>query len=53
VVGAPAYYGRFGFAATPVLRLDGFPPEHFMALRLRDAPEAGRVAYHPSFLEFG
>ncbi|MBN8966077.1 MAG: N-acetyltransferase [Rhizobiales bacterium] len=51
VLGDPAYYGRFGFAAT-----DGFSSRyagpHFQALRLApDAPRAGRVVYPGAFDE--
>jgi putative acetyltransferase len=51
VLGAPAYYGRFGFsvdAAAPFASRYAGP--HFMALPLSgDAPRAGRVRYPLAF----
>lgn len=49
VLGDPAYYGRFGFAA-----MDGFVSRYagpyFQALKLApDAPDAGRVIYPKAF----
>lgn len=49
VVGDPAFYGRFGFANNPNLRLDGVPQEYFMQLSFRDQAAAGTVTYHPAF----
>lgn len=50
VLGAPAYYGRFGFRAGLGPVLPGFAPAHFMALALTDAPmPQGPVSYHPAF----
>ena len=34
LVGDPGYYGRFGFAADPALRVDGVPGEYVIALPL-------------------
>ncbi|WP_158812931.1 GNAT family N-acetyltransferase [Methylocapsa sp. S129] len=49
VLGAPAYYSRFGFAAHPRLRFAGAPPEHFMALKFGNAFPSGIVTYHSAF----
>ncbi|MGO4726353.1 MULTISPECIES: GNAT family N-acetyltransferase [unclassified Inquilinus] len=51
LLGDPAFYGRFGFAVQPQLRLDGVPPEYFMALALDGLVPAGTVAYHAAFSE--
>ncbi|UIF90525.1 GNAT family N-acetyltransferase [Cupriavidus sp. UYPR2.512] len=49
VLGDPAYYGRFGFAARPGLVLDGMPPEYFQALTFDGGYPAGSVQYHDAF----
>ncbi len=49
VLGDPAYYGRFGFRATPDLRLPGVPPGYFQRLHLSGSPATGTVAYHAGF----
>jgi putative acetyltransferase len=50
LLGDPAYYGRFGFAADARLRLPGVPPAFFQALRLDAAtPAQGDVSFHPAF----
>ncbi len=51
VLGDPAYYGRLGFGPSGGLRLDGVPPDHFMARRLADdlAWPRGEVRYHAAF----
>lgn len=49
VVGEPAYYGRFGFAADPRLTCTGLPPLFFQALAFSGDMPAGTVAYHPAF----
>lgn len=49
VLGDPAWYARFGFAADPLLTLPGAPPGRFQALRLTDAGSAGEVVLHPAF----
>lgn len=50
VLGEPAYYGRFGFKATPELVLPGVPAEYFQAVAFGDATTpCGRVAYHEGF----
>jgi len=48
VLGEPAYYTRFGFAAEPALTYPGVPPEFFMALAF-DEPACGQVSYHAAF----
>jgi len=49
VLGDPAYYGRFGFAATPRLLLPGIPAEYFHALLLNGVWPEGDVSYHEAF----
>jgi putative acetyltransferase len=49
VLGDPAYYGRFGFKATPGLLLPQVPARYFLALGLDGAIPTGTVAYHPAF----
>ena len=49
VLGDPAYYGRFGFAARPGLVYPGPPPDHFMALPLSRTVPTGEVRYHAAF----
>lgn len=49
VLGDPAWYGRFGFAPDPALRLPGAPPEYFLCLALAGSVPAGDVAYHAAF----
>lgn len=49
VLGDPAYYGRFGFAADPALVLEGVPPEYFMRLGFGAEAPAGAVRYHAAF----
>ncbi|MDQ0138585.1 GNAT family N-acetyltransferase [Cupriavidus necator] len=49
VLGEPAYYGRFGFAAHPGLVLPGVPPAYFQALAFDGACPAGTVRYHDAF----
>ena len=49
VLGDPAYYGRFGFEAEPLLTLPGASEEAFQALRFTDAASAGEVVLHPAF----
>ena len=49
LLGDPAYYGRFGFAADPKLVLDGVPPEYFMRVAFSPVYGAGSVSYHPGF----
>lgn len=49
LVGDPAFYGRFGFAALSGLVLEGVPPEVFLALPLAGQSVQGRVTFHPAF----
>ncbi len=49
VLGDPAYYGRFGFRASPDLQLPDIPPEYFQSLPLSGTSPSGTVAYHPGF----
>ena len=56
VVGSWIYYQRFGFttASHSGLRLEGVPPEVFMALELRPGTLAGKhgtIKYQPEFNE--
>jgi putative acetyltransferase len=53
LLGAPGYYGRFGFAACPRLWLADVPAEYFLALSFAGEPPAGEVRYHPAFLISG
>jgi putative acetyltransferase len=51
VLGEPAYYGRFGFAAAPAARFDTpYPGPYFqsLALSLR-APSSGALRYARAF----
>ncbi|MFT3687469.1 GNAT family N-acetyltransferase [Paenirhodobacter sp.] len=48
VLGDPAWYGRFGFAADPALWLADVPPEYFQSVAFRGTA-AGEVRYHPAF----
>jgi putative acetyltransferase len=49
LVGAPSYYGRFGFRRCSELVVDGFPPEVFLCLPLTGHTPRGRVEHHPAF----
>jgi putative acetyltransferase len=49
VLGAPAYYGRFGFKVIPGLVYPGPPPEYFMAQVISGVVPHGEVAYHVAF----
>jgi putative acetyltransferase len=49
LVGAPTYYGRFGFAADDSLIYPGLPAEYFQALSFTGEMPRGTVAYHPAF----
>lgn len=49
LLGAPAYYGRFGFRPEPGLELPGVPPEYFQALALEGPLPVGTVRYHAAF----
>lgn len=49
VLGAPDYYRRFGFEHRPELRLEGAPPEFFLALPFGPSVPRGEVKYHAAF----
>lgn len=49
LVGDPAYYGRFGFAARPGLTCEGVPDLYVQALTFRETPAWRPVAFHPAF----
>lgn len=53
VLGDPAYYARFGFAAHAGLTLEGVPAELFMGCALADGSlPRGAVKYSPAFSLF-
>jgi len=49
VLGAPEYYGRFGFKADPNLVLRGVPPEYFQAIAFGPSRPKGIVTYDEAF----
>ena len=49
LLGDPNWYKRFGFVATPLLRLPGVPAEYFQALLLSGEWPDADVHYHPAF----
>lgn len=49
VLGDPAFYGRFGFAAGQGPGLDGVPEAYFMSLAFTAPAPQCRVQYHPAF----
>lgn len=49
LLGAPGYYGRFGFAADPQLWLADVPQEYFLVLGFGGPLPAGEVRYHAAF----
>jgi putative acetyltransferase len=49
VLGEPAYYGRFGFRSTPVLRLDQAPPGCFLVRPFERVVPLGEVRLHAAF----
>jgi len=49
LVGAPEYYGRFGFAAEPALVYPDLPARYFQILSFGVAVPQGTVAYHAAF----
>lgn len=49
VLGDPAYYGRFGFAARSGLAFPRVPAAYFQALRFSGAWPSGTVSYHEAF----
>jgi len=48
VLGDPAYYARFGFAADPGLCLPGVPAEYFQGLPFDGQSCSGVVSYQPA-----
>jgi putative acetyltransferase len=49
LVGAPAFYRRFGFENNSALRMEGVPPEVLMCLPMADYVPEGDVTHHPAF----
>jgi predicted N-acetyltransferase YhbS len=49
VLGAPAYYGRFGFRSDPALRYGEAPAPYFQRLVFEGPPPSGQARYHPAF----
>lgn len=49
LVGDPAFYGRFGFAAHPGLAYHGVPDEFVLGLAFGGEPPAGTIAAHLAF----
>ncbi|MFB2551536.1 GNAT family N-acetyltransferase [Ensifer soli] len=49
LLGAPEFYGKFGFANMPDLVLPDVAPQYFLCLPLSGPPASGIVAYHPAF----
>lgn len=49
LVGDPAYYGRFGFAARPGLTCEGVPDLYVQAVAFRETPVWRPIAFHPAF----
>ena len=49
VLGDPALYERFGFVATPLLRMAGVPADYFHGLLLNGTWPDAEVRYHPAF----
>ncbi len=50
VLGAPGYYGRFGFESDPALRYGEAPAAYFQRLILLGGAPSGQVHFHPSFV---
>ena len=49
VLGAPAYYQRFGYACDARLRFGGAPAEYFLRLAFAGTIPVGEVTYHTAF----
>lgn len=49
VLGDPAYYARFGFAADPQMRFPGAPPEAFRRILWRGPAPQGEALHHAAF----
>ena len=48
VLTGSGYYRRFGFGNSTRMRVEGYPPEHFLVLPFGDEAD-GVVAFHPAF----
>jgi len=53
LVGHPEYYPQFGFQNTPLLGLEGVPPEAFFALSFDGHLPEGQVTFHNAFMATG
>lgn len=53
VLGEPEYYNRFGFHQSERLKLEGVPPEYFLANSFTEDIPSGVVEYHPLFTTYG
>lgn len=51
LLGEPEYYNRFGFKPLENLKLEGVPPEFFLALGFGPSVPSGVVQYHSAFSE--
>ena len=49
LLGAPAFYRRFGFEHSSDLWYEQAPAEHFMVLPLNGSTLSGRVSFHQAF----
>ena len=49
VLGAPGFYGRFGFRSDPELRYGEAPAAYFQRLVFKGPPPSGQTRFHPSF----
>jgi putative acetyltransferase len=49
LLGAPAYYRRFGFESDPDLHTAGAPPGAFQRLIFNGSRPTGEVRFHPAF----
>lgn len=49
LVGDPAYYGRFGFAARAGLTHEGVPDQFVMGVSLGAPVPEGTIRFHPAF----
>lgn len=49
LVGEPRFYGRFGFAASPELTMEGVPGRYVLGLAFGDVAPAGELVAHEAF----
>ena len=49
LLGAPGYYGRFGFESDEALRYGGVASPYLQRVVLRGGPPTGDVQFHPAF----